>query len=831
MSVKSIYSNKSVIFGILSLFWLLSNLSDRLWLSLDQFPPQWDQSNHLSLSLRYLQALQTPDLLSGDWWRSFWMISTKYPPLTYLLTTPFQQVLGTGSDQALWVNLFFSGLLIVCVYTLGSVLFNPQVGLWSAGMCLLFPRLYSHRLEYLLDTPITALTIAGFCSLTLWKLANKRSEQWLWTGIWGVAWGLILLTKQSGMFFLIVPLLWLGISQLVQRKWERVGQLIASFFISAFVWFPWYRTNWIYLFSTAQNSVVIPATNEGDPTLDTLAAWTYYWQDLPSAITWVLLLIPLVGFGLHLLKRFPTNKEAIEGEQLKQSLTWLGIYLVAAYFICSANVNKDTRYVMPILPILGIVLSYCLLLWRGRWKFMRWVTVGLALLAMIGQLYLIPVISPIAKVLSPTVSRYPRIDFPNPHPQLIQTVLDNAPYQQSNLGVIPNVGEVNHNNVSYYGMLRDFQVYGRELGTKPEEVEQDSQSIDWFVSKEGGETGFAREAQLAFGEQLKTDASFQVLNRWELPDQSVIKLYHRSQPTVTVNPLAITQDKVKLDQVIVPEKVPNNSPIPVTYYWSGKGESLEHGILILTWKSVDNPNNNQFWIHDHGVGMGTVRTKQDPLQTFQVIEQTAMLPDGNIPDGNYTLEATYLNRKTGESYPIDTPLVNLTLDQTAPSQPSPPLDFVTQLRQLSAYLPLGIQGLDPIFQQVDRLNQYDPIQDYLQQAQAALHYRLENNPEQKEIPWLYNLALSYVLQEDAKGATDTLNVLVQKDNNNPYSHAYLAFVYLYQWQPKAAEKAVKPALKLAPTVPEIKGLDGIAALMQGNFVKAWRIASPLLKEL
>ena len=29
--------------------------------------------------------------------------------------------------------------------------------------------------------------------------------------------------------------------------------------------------------------------------LNTLAAWTYYWQDLPSAVSWPLLVVPLVG--------------------------------------------------------------------------------------------------------------------------------------------------------------------------------------------------------------------------------------------------------------------------------------------------------------------------------------------------------------------------------------------------------------------------------------------------------------------------------------------------------------------------------------------------------
>ena len=67
------------------------------------------------------------------------------------------------------------------------------------------------------------------------------------------------------------------------------------------VWGWWYRTNWIYLFSTVQNSNAIPAALEGDPAINTLNAWVYYWNDLPGAVSWGLLLIPMVGLLLSLL--------------------------------------------------------------------------------------------------------------------------------------------------------------------------------------------------------------------------------------------------------------------------------------------------------------------------------------------------------------------------------------------------------------------------------------------------------------------------------------------------------------------------------------------------
>ena len=110
--LKRLLSRRDATLFILGCLWLISNLGDRLWLGLDRSVPSLDQSNHLSYALRYLQALQSPDFLSGDWLRSFWMLSPKYPPVTYLTSLPFQAVFGKGNDQALLSNLIYSAILI-----------------------------------------------------------------------------------------------------------------------------------------------------------------------------------------------------------------------------------------------------------------------------------------------------------------------------------------------------------------------------------------------------------------------------------------------------------------------------------------------------------------------------------------------------------------------------------------------------------------------------------------------------------------------------------------------------------------------------------------------
>ena len=137
----------------------------------------------------------------------------------------------------------------------------------------------------------------------------------------------------------------------------------------------------------------------------------------------------------------------------------------------------------------------------------------------------------------------------------------------------------------------------------------------------------------------------------------------------------------------------------------------------------------------------------------------------------------------------------------------------------------NIKGLDPIFAQTTRINQYDARQDYLRQAETTLSYRLKNQQvsQQQKIDWLYAIALSRVLQQNVNGAIESFNTITQVEPQNPYGYAYLAFVHLYDWQPKPAEEALNSATKINSNIPEVKTLRGAAAVMQGRFIKAWKL--------
>ncbi|MEG4624549.1 phospholipid carrier-dependent glycosyltransferase [Microcoleus sp. w1-18aA5] len=875
---------------VLGIIWLLGAISDRLWFALDRSVPAWDQADYLTSTLKYLQALQHPQWLSGEWWTNFWLLSTKIPPLAYILTVPFLQVFGTGGDRATLVHLLFSAILLASVYSLGVQLFNRQVGLWAAAICVLLPGLYRFRLQFLLDYPLTAAITLAFYCLTMWKASEGRSSatdsvtdvtdvkdvtdrtqlkertnkkykffpssssslspsptlplspsSFFWAIAFGISLGLSILVKHTTVLFLFTPIVWLAVGAVRQKAWGRLAQLAGSLLLSVAVFGPWAKTNWLLILTGGKRATVDSAIAEGDPALNTIDAWIYYGKHLPEHISWPLLLIPLVGLILYWRRRQESSSIFY-----LNSCRWLAVFWVGAYLINSLNINKDDRYGIPYLPVLSIFLAYCLTLWPSRWgREIRWGTIGLGILAML--LHMWPLGGAfghsLVQIISPGNSHYPYWGKEWPHREIIAEIIDREPYLQSTLGVLPSTPEINQHNLNFYGALANFQVYGRQVGTNLKDVPQDVRSLSWFVTKSGPQGSIReriKQAQNAAVTAIEKGDKFELDKTWTLPDYTNLNLYRKRVQPVEIQPLNEARSQVQLDRVTVAAKAVPGLALPVTYTWSGPWQQLQSGLVLVTWQnqqSGDIPPGQTFRIlHDRAIGQATLHPgmlEADKFAVgFRVVDRTAMLPPANIAPGTYNLQATYLNRKTGETYPINVPTVSVKIEAEPLDMRSqaergnedykdkPELDLVTQLRAMAVNLPKGLPGLEPVFEQIGRINQYDPIQDYTVQAEQALEYRLKQEPNNLELA--YALAFSRVLQQNVKSSIAVLEKVTQLDSKNPYAYAYLAFVHLYGWHPKAAQTALKPALALNSNLPEIRVLNGVAALMQGNLIHAWQ---------
>jgi 4-amino-4-deoxy-L-arabinose transferase-like glycosyltransferase len=870
---------------VLGTIWLLGAISDRLWFAFDRTVPAWDQAEYLTSTLNYWQVLQHPQWLSGEWWTNFWLLSTKIPPLSFILTAPFLQVFGTRPDEATLVFLLFSAILLASVYSLAVQLFNRQVGLWAAAICVVLPGLYRFRLQFLLDYPLTAaITLTFFC-LTMWRkegsaadfvadvtdvtdVADRRNQakgkkfylsrlSFFWSIAFGISLGLSILVKHTTVLFLFTPIVWLAVGTIRQKAWGRLAQLAGALLLSVVVFGPWAKTNWLLILTGGKRATFDSAIAEGDPALNTINAWIYYGQHLPEQVSWPLLLIPLVGFLLF----YGRNRQNSSSTLHFNSCRWLAVFWVGTYLINSVNINKDDRYVLPYLPVLSIFLAYCLTLWPQRWgQQIRWGTIGLAIVAMLFHMW--PLGGSLGhnsvQLVSPGSSSYPYLGKEWPHREVIAEIIDTEPYLQSTLGVLPSTPEINQHNLNYSGALANFQVYGRQVGTSLAEVPQDVRSLSWFLTKTGPQ-GSIRErikkAQNAAVAAIEKGDKFQLQKSWLLPDNTNLNLYRKRWRAVEIQPLNEVRSQVQLEQVTVSAKAVPGVALPVTYIWSGPWQQLQSGLVLLTWKNrrgsdIQQPGQTYQILHDRAIAQATLHPgilNADQFAVgFRVVDRTAMLPPANLSPGSYNLEATYLNRKTGETYPINVPTVSVKIEakpldmrsQGVPENENekkfkieakpgneddtdkPELDLVTQLRTMAANLPKGLPGLEPVFEQIGRINQYDPIQDYTVQAEQALEYRLKQEPNNLE--FAYALAFSRALQQNVEGAIAALEKVTQLDSQNPYAYGYLAFIHLYAWHPKAAETALKPALVLNPNLPEIRVLNGVATLLQGNLIQAWQ---------
>jgi 4-amino-4-deoxy-L-arabinose transferase-like glycosyltransferase len=828
---------------VLGIIWLVGAIVDRLWFALDRSMPAWDQADYLSAALTYWKALQAPQWLSADWWTGFWQLASKIPPLVFISTTPLISWFGGGSDQSTLINLLFSAVLLGAVYGLGTALFTPPVGLWAAGICLLMPGLYNVRLDYLIDYPLAAIVTLTFALLTVWRGSGEPAlplRQWLLAGGIGLSFGLALLTKQTALLFLFVPLVWVGVESLWHRHWGRLAQWVLAMAVTVAVCFPWYRANWLLILTASKRATIDSAIAENDPSLLSLDAWTYYLKSLPVMVSLPLLIVPVVSLLLFWRRGRVSSqgqgaadyaaKSKDYRQQLylasRRSLLWLLLFWLGGYLLSSLNINKDDRYVVPYLPVLGVILAYGITLLPKGLRGLKWGTIGVVAALMIFSL------SPLSAqtvFASDWIARHPAdMQSSFPHAEIAAEVAQADPYLRSTIGVLPSTAEVNQHNINYYGGLQNFQVHGRQVGTQVDQIAADRQSLSWFLTQSGSQGSIRQpQAQAQMSQAIETSSDLRLHKSWKLPKGELLKLFRVRIPFYELSPLVgvTPRDRVQLDQVIVPDQAPSGQPVPVTYKWSGSWQAMQSGLLLLSWTQQAKPN--QRWLHDHSIAMGYLRFQppQNATQPFQAIERMAMLPTAGIAPGVYTLEATYLDRRTGATYPIALPVARqITIDPAAAPTTAPQLDWPTQVRTLALKLPQGLQGFDQITTEVARINQYAPGQDYADQTRQAIEYRLKQEPQ--NLQFAYALALSSILKRQVNPAIAALQKATQLDAKNPYAYAYLAFVNLYDFRPGPAQAAIDSALALEPTLPELHLLKGAAALMQGNLVQAWRSLQP-----
>ncbi len=791
---------------ILLIIWFAGLIIDRLWFFLDDSIPSYDQSAHLTTAFNHYRIFQNFQILSGDWWLSLWQLTPSYrAPFVYICTVPFLLLFGQGYDQASLVNLMYTAIILISVYHLGIYLFNNRkIAITSSVFCLLFPILGIMRTDYLLDYGLTALVILTFTILTIWRDSYAGFLSWILTLSLGLGIGLIMLAKPTGFIFLLIPGILTLISFIRKSKYIKLLQTGLSLILAWLICGSWYSLNWLTIITSALNANNVGKA-EGDPPPTTIAGWLVYPNLMPESVGLPILVVSIGILLIYLIK--PKFRiDPITAKYHKSGLNWLLIYLLSSYIVCSLGTNKDIRFILPIFPILSLILSYCFNLINSSWfNKIRLATIGLSGIILLNNLFPLPLIQVWGGQHLPNneSQRYPLA-------QLIDKINQTNPYLRSTLGVIPvSTPQVNEFTLDYFGSLADFRVDGRKLTTKLSQIEQDLKYFSWYVTRdnEPDEPGERGETKRKLKSLVESSPDLKLQDEWVLPSGDKLRLYQRINPAVVIEKLNNTNSGITLKQAIAANQLIVDRNNPVQYEITGSWDDLQNGLLLLKWH-----NQQSSWYHDHAIGLGNLYcgSKCRPQGSFRVFETISTFVPKTLPLGKYQLSALYLDRRNSKVTPLNIPTINVTVTNQGEIEKSPALDLVSRMSQLAIELQKG--KLENIFVQIDNLNQYDPTQDYLKQIEFAANYRLQNEPD--NLNWRYTLLLSQVLQRQVPELIQNLTELTKYDAKNPYVWLYLAFIYLYDFQPVQAEQKLAIAEQLQSDIPELKTLKKVTNIMK-----------------
>lgn len=327
--------------ALLAALFALSTLTGAVYMARDTVPPRWDAAGHLLCGLEY------GDLLRGGHVRAFlWGHYAYYPPLVYQITGGLHAVTNR-SPRVDWIVLqAFALVLVVATYRLGRTAGGRPAALLAAAVVLLLPIVTVFTREFTLEVPLTAMA-AAFDVLVMRRPFARASR----AAALGAVMGLGLLAKWAFAIVALGPLAYAMAAALRgpaprAATVRRMGLALALALVLAA---PWYGAHFRTLWKDARVNAVDVARAEGDPAPASAAGLLFYPRMVVDEWLYVpLTLLLLVSAARVLRRRGPVR-------------LLLGVVVLPGWLLLTAIPNKDPRYALPLLPVLGVVLGEGLL--------------------------------------------------------------------------------------------------------------------------------------------------------------------------------------------------------------------------------------------------------------------------------------------------------------------------------------------------------------------------------------------------------------------------------------------------------------------------------------
>ena len=365
MPRQNSFTNKYC-FRILLVLLLFHTVNNYIILTNDDTPLLWDGGDYFFKSLQYYNVFVNFD---SNFISRFNDVSLYRPPLLMLSSVPLYLVFGRSTDVAVMTNILYLIILIFSIYGIGRRIHSKEVGLMAAFIVTFFPIIFGMSRSYWQDFPLTAMV-----SLSLYLLIRTNYfRDRKYSVLFGLSIGLGMLTKWTHFVFLTGPFLYIFTLSLKldEESHEEKKRPILNFIIAILVGMVvasfWYIPNGLDV-AGKLFGLSVGVTGKGDEATrfqqlgetigpsGTLKSLLFYGGMLVNEQVSFFFAGLFLIFTVMLLKRE-------RGKTLWMFLLWVVIPFIAFTLIK----NKTTRNTVPMIPAIGLIISWGIMSLRASW--------------------------------------------------------------------------------------------------------------------------------------------------------------------------------------------------------------------------------------------------------------------------------------------------------------------------------------------------------------------------------------------------------------------------------------------------------------------------------
>tara|TARA_B100000212_G_scaffold8574_1_gene6422 strand:- start:33 stop:1430 length:1398 start_codon:yes stop_codon:yes gene_type:complete len=461
--------------------------------------------------------------------------------------------------------------------------------------------------------------------------------------------------------------------------------------------------------------------------------------------------------------------------------------------------TKDIRFVMPIFPIFCIYLALFLdskdikFFTSSRKKLIIIISIAISLLFSKNGNF------------SRSFNEYSKDNWP--HYEIVKEIKNENKNLISTLAVLPDTKEINTFNLEAEASMQGEYVSVRQVISNKESFKDDLEYFDWFLLKTGDQGIMNNESKNLLNKYLLKSPSFMIKKEWFLPDKSKLMLLKRK----SLNSYLLKKDCKDNKFNLKIKKIPEGIKLKMV----GKGELLKSSRILIDFIGEDFKTYTNV-----SIANGSFHRDLDETDCYSLTQDIPISFHEQTPQ-ELIIKARILDQND-RIEPLNLVQNKLKINDKSDNKNHIKMaNKISKVELLGDFLRKG--EFKKLFNLVGIINQSDPKQIYLKDAEEIYSERYRENKNLKD---LYNILICQILQRNVSSSEKTINHILDYDYSNGNAQLAKAIINIYLLDKKDARIALNNAKiheKSKESKEIIKTVEGLTNLLELNFKNAYKL--------